>query len=104
MWNAFRLYAFRYHILGINMKKLETMLVVLAVPVLCLFIGSRSAPTQEQGRKTIPVKWEYRVLQNAPFAADNSADLNSLGNDGWEMCGVSNVGTGTYCYFKRPKP
>ena len=49
------------------------------------------------------LKWEYkqvvRDLENEMSLAE--AELNVLGEQGWEMSGVAQHGTSAYFYFKR---
>jgi Domain of unknown function (DUF4177) len=52
------------------------------------------------------VTWEYRILTATNALADQ--DLNQLGDEGWELVGLtsSNSGTGEteiVCVFKREK-
>lgn len=49
------------------------------------------------------LKWEYkqviRVLENEKPL--NEAELNALGEEGWEMTGITHYETSAYFYFKR---
>jgi basic membrane lipoprotein Med (substrate-binding protein (PBP1-ABC) superfamily) len=45
-------------------------------------------------------KWDYKIVQ--PAGAETS--LNELGNEGWELVGVTHDQTGvSWAYFKRPR-
>lgn len=49
------------------------------------------------------LKWEYKQVardleKEMPI---DEAELNSLGEEGWEMSGVAQHGTTAYFYFKR---
>jgi hypothetical protein len=50
-----------------------------------------------------PLKWEYkqlvRDLENEK--APDEAELNALGEEGWEMSGVAQQPPFAYFYFKR---
>jgi hypothetical protein len=60
-------------------------------------IGPAAAP--QSGR----IQWEYQVMQ-APAGDLSLEQLNQMGNDGWEMCGVRQRGQGvSFFYFKREK-
>lgn len=49
------------------------------------------------------IQWEYNVVQSNAVILP-AEQLNELGNDGWEMCGVRHRGQGAaYYYFKREK-
>lgn len=44
------------------------------------------------------MKWEYKRISTC------FADLNDLGNQGWELCDIETVTNfGRYYIFKRPK-
>jgi hypothetical protein len=52
------------------------------------------------------IKWEYMIVSNA-----TQDTMQSLGEQGWEMCGIKNdltngtpYNTGAHFYFKRPIP
>lgn len=51
------------------------------------------------------IKWEYQRIGTMYMMKDNSIrmeKLNDLGNDGWELCYVSQVnGRVAFFYFKR---
>ena len=49
------------------------------------------------------LKWEYKqVVRNLENEKSlEEAELNSLGEEGWEMSGVAQHGTSVYFYFKR---
>ena len=49
--------------------------------------------------------WEYKrlVVNLADQAAPGDEELNRLGAERWELCGVFVHQTSLYCYFKRPK-
>ena len=50
------------------------------------------------------LKWEYKQIvrnlkkENPPY----EAELNQLGEEGWEMSGVAQQPSLAYFYFKRP--
>jgi hypothetical protein len=49
-------------------------------------------------------RWEYhRVVRNLRTEdAPTEAELNTLGDDGWEMVGLFSDSPFLYLYFKRP--
>jgi hypothetical protein len=49
------------------------------------------------------LKWEYKqVVRNIENEKPlDEAELNSLGEEGWEMSGVAQHGRSAYFYFKR---
>lgn len=52
-----------------------------------------------------PPQWEYKSLVRslAKEAAPDENELNALGKDGWELCGVFSDSPFVYFYFKREK-
>jgi hypothetical protein len=50
-----------------------------------------------------PVKWEYKqIVRNLESEQPLSeAELNQLGNEGWELSGVAQQPPLAYYYFKR---
>jgi hypothetical protein len=54
----------------------------------------------------MPAKWHYRVkfikVQRTEATAIVSGELNELGDDGWELVNVIEVGTILMAVFKRP--
>ena len=54
----------------------------------------------------MPSKWEYRVkfikVPRTEATAIVSGELNELGDDGWELVNVLEVGTILMAVFKRP--
>ena len=52
----------------------------------------------------LPPRWQYKCLTRATDAPDmEEAELNSLGQDGWELAGVVASPQGTRFYFKRER-
>ena len=51
-----------------------------------------------------PLKWEYRqVVRNLESEKPlDESELNTLGEDGWELAGVAQHPPFAYYYFKRP--
>jgi hypothetical protein len=49
--------------------------------------------------------WEYRRLVKnlSDEDAPSEAELNALGQDGWELAGLFTAAPMLYLYFKRPK-
>ena len=45
-------------------------------------------------------KYEYKVVT---IGFNDCLDLQELGNEGWEMCGVLQLATIVVYYFKREK-
>lgn len=67
------------------------------------------APAEQWGREQQPgwPLWEYKVL-DAPAAFTLEKELNRLGGEGWELCGVDSdpahkVAKGNLYVFKRPR-
>lgn len=61
----------------------------------------------EGGREEImSTKWQYRVkfikVPRTEATAIVSGELNELGDDGWELVNVVEVGTILMAVFKRP--
>ena len=98
--------------------------VSLAPLLLCVFCSSRASANAKAPAPDTPVKWEYKMVPELTqvVLADRSvketqireADLNKLGDDGWELCGVMNktisipggggrILTEVHFIFKRPK-
>jgi hypothetical protein len=50
-------------------------------------------------------RWEYRLLTRNLAKADppSEAELNALGDDGWELAGLFTDSPFLYLYFKRMK-
>lgn len=50
------------------------------------------------------LKWEYKqIVRNLENEKPlEEAELNKLGEDGWEMTGVAQHSSMIYTYFKRP--
>jgi len=44
------------------------------------------------------VKWEYKIISDRVY---NREFLNSLGDEGWELCGVATPLGGPTLFFKR---
>jgi hypothetical protein len=47
-------------------------------------------------------KFEYKYVYKGRFDHISQRELDELGNEGWEMCGVEGEDY-TYYYFKREK-
>jgi hypothetical protein len=61
----------------------------------------------EGGReKVMPARWHYRVkfikVPRAEATASVTGELNELGEEGWELVNVVEVGTILMAVFKRP--
>lgn len=78
------------------------------VAAIAMIAGSFAFPSRAD-QSTRP-RWEYKILSSA--YADEKARteaLNTLGNEGWELTGVSDshenstTFTRTVLYFKRPR-
>ena len=71
--------------------------LILAAVVRSIVLGAASPPAKP---------WEYTVMSPTfTEARGRNADLNAMGNEGWELVAVAAYGNGnTYCYLKRPKP
>ncbi len=50
----------------------------------------------------IALRWEYRLLAYHPVLENMEKELNKLGQDGWEVAGVSN-GAIQQVILKRPR-
>ncbi|MEO8355218.1 MAG: hypothetical protein ABI621_04840 [Chloroflexota bacterium] len=50
------------------------------------------------------LKWEYKqIVRNLESEKTlDEAEMNALGEDGWEMTGIAQHPPMTYYYFKRP--
>jgi hypothetical protein len=75
-------------------------------------LQAEAAGLWDRGDKTAdPPKWEYRVRRFLPYREDEGdyraflADLNVLGDQGWELVTVRGRGDelGVFAYFKRPR-
>ena len=69
------------------------------------FAAPTKAPAEEHPR-VVPVEgslhWEYRLLAYHPVLENMEKELNKLGEDGWEVSGVSN-GAIQQVILKRPR-
>ncbi len=85
---------------------------LLAPTVLIAALGTfgwwcLAAPSQatEQPRLIVPVEphvhWEYRLVAYHPILENMEKELNKMGQDGWEVAGVSN-GAIQQVILKRP--
>ena len=76
--------------------KTRAHILLFIVTLLCLvgWTGHGQKKTPEQTR------WEYKAVGLSTAYPDEKA-LNSLGSQGWELVGVSDVSGGTYYLFKR---
>jgi hypothetical protein len=58
------------------------------------------------GEEIVPTKWQYRVkfikVPRTEATAIVSGELNELGEEGWELVNVVEVGTILMAVFKRP--
>jgi hypothetical protein len=50
----------------------------------------------------VPLHWEYKLLAYHPVLENMEKELNKLGQDGWEVTGVSN-GAIQQVILKRPR-
>lgn len=48
--------------------------------------------------------WEYNIVIKTHSEFLRHEELESLGNEGWEMCGVCKNEYSTSFFFKRPAP
>jgi hypothetical protein len=63
------------------------------------------APAVEQPHVVpveVPLRWEYKLLAYHPVLENMEKELNKLGQDGWEVSGVSN-GAIQQVILKRPR-
>jgi hypothetical protein len=63
------------------------------------------APAKEQPHAPpieISLRWEYKLLAYHPVLENMEKELNKLGQDGWEVSGVSN-GAIQQVILKRPR-
>lgn len=49
-------------------------------------------------------QWEYRERVHPLDALPTEADLNALGDEGWELVGMTVAGGAVHYYFKRERP
>jgi hypothetical protein len=52
----------------------------------------------------IVARWEYRDVARDEGAIPSEQELNALGEEGWELVGVTSVGHRVHFYFKRERP
>ena len=50
-----------------------------------------------------PPRWEYRILEGSNDQSCTETDLNRMGDDGWELVGMSPLGGKVQLFFKRQK-
>lgn len=63
------------------------------------------APAEERARVVpveVPLRWEYKLLAYHPILENMEKELDKLGQDGWEVSGVSN-GAVQQVILKRPR-
>jgi len=68
-------------------------------------------PGEPVGRRMdppwVPIepRWEYKemVREGAAGELPSEAELNRLGDEGWELAGVAPDATGLHFYFKRER-
>jgi hypothetical protein len=53
---------------------------------------------------SVEPRWEYRVIVRESADLPSEAELNSLGNERWELAGVTTAGSRVHFYFKRERP
>ena len=53
----------------------------------------------------VPVepRWEYREITRDVSSLPGEAELNGMGEDGWELAGVVPAGSEVHFYFKRER-
>jgi hypothetical protein len=51
----------------------------------------------------IELRWEYREIVSEDSALLAEADLNSMGEEGWELVGLAPTGNRVHFYFKRER-
>jgi hypothetical protein len=78
--------------------KAHYLLVVVLVLALGALIIARTAEAQNAQQAPRAVKWEYTDGANL-----NVAQMNALGDQGWEMVTFVSYGKDLYYVFKRPK-
>jgi hypothetical protein len=89
---------------------MKVKLTILVLALLVLVVTAQSRQTQQT--KPNQPGWEYRMQCGRP-TQQIIGNLNSWGNDGWELVSITvdpqggvglNRGASDYCYwFKRPK-
>ena len=54
----------------------------------------------------VPVtpRWEYREIARDMDALPTESELNALGDEGWELAGVTPAAGRVHYYFKRERP
>lgn len=81
-----------------EMKGRYAVVIGIALVVAALIIG-RTAEAQNAPQVAPKVvKWEYSDGANL-----NIAQMNALGDQGWELCSFVSYGKDLYYVFKRPK-
>ena len=69
------------------------------------FASASKVPSEERPRVVpveIPLHWEYKLLAYHPILENMEKELNKLGQDGWEVSGVSS-GAVQQVILKRPR-
>jgi hypothetical protein len=80
-----------------------------AAALLVVWVWREPAAAQDKGAPAVP-KWEYKAV-HVPVAQmtekEGVAQFNTLGADGWELCGTVSAVDGRVNWgifvFKRPK-
>jgi hypothetical protein len=52
----------------------------------------------------VPARWEYREITRDMDALPTESELNALGDEGWELAGVTPAADRVHYYFKRERP
>ena len=81
-----------------NIKGRFVVVVGLALVLAALIIGRTAEAQNAPQQAPKVVRWEYTDGANL-----NIAQMNALGEQGWEMCSFVNYGKDLYYIFKRPK-
>lgn len=83
-----------------------TLVAALAILTWWGLASPSKAPAVEGPRPVPPVEvpfhWEYKLLAYHPVLENMEKELNKLGQDGWEVSGVSN-GAIQQVILKRPR-
>ena len=61
-------------------------------------------PRPDQLFVPVAPRWQYRVMSRDPDALPTEPELDALGDEGWELTGVSPAGGQVHYYFKRERP
>jgi hypothetical protein len=66
-----------------------------------------NTPETQSGGSLKPVgsetQWQYLMIDE-DLGGEPIKELDKLGSDGWQMCGIASGMIGSRMYFKRPLP